>query len=173
MYGDRLSRRTLLRRTTAVGATAAAAWMTGPAGLFDPDAAVASPLWSPARTTVALNLRAVPGTGYQVIAVMPKRSQVTALTQEPQNGFVRVRYGSLEGWAYAGYLAVGGGDQAPATATTTVNLNLRSGPGTGYQVVLVMPTGSTATITGASANGFAPVAYQGTYGWAYEAYLRR
>ena len=172
-FGSQLSRRTLLRRTTAVGATAAAAWMLAPAGLWKPGAAGASPLWSPATTTVDLNLRAGPGTGHKVIAVMPKGSQVSALTEEPQNGFVRVRYGSREGWASTAYLAVGGGDDGPASATTTVALNLRAGPGTTHEVVLVMPAGSTVTLTGESTNGFAAVAYQGTYGWAYETYLRR
>jgi D-alanyl-D-alanine carboxypeptidase len=147
--------------------------MLAPAGLWKPGAAGASPLWSPATTTADLSLRAGPGTGYEVISVMPKGSQVSALTEEPQNGFVRVRYGGREGWAAAAYLATGGGDDAPASATTTVALNLRAGPGTTHKVVLVMPAGSAVTLTGESTNGFAAVAYKGTYGWAYEAYLRR
>ena len=172
-FGSQLSRRTLLRRTTAIGAGAATVWMLAPAGLWKPGAAGASPLWSPATTTADLNLRAGPGTTYEVLTVMPAGSQVSALTEEPQNGFVRVRYGGREGWASATYLASGGGDDVPGTATTTVDLNLRAGPGTTYEVVLVMPAGSTVTLTGESTNGFAAVAYKGTYGWAYEAYLRR
>ncbi len=171
--GSRLSRRSLLRRTTAVGATAATVWMLAPAGLWKPGTAGASPLWSPATTTVDLNLRAGPDTNYEVLTVMPAGSRVEALTEEPQNGFVRVRYGNREGWASAAYLAVGGGDDDPASATTTVDLNLRAGPGTNYKVVLVMPAGSTVTLAGEGANGFAGVAYKGTYGWASEAYLRR
>ena len=58
-------------------------------------------------------------------------------------------------------------------ATTTVALSLRSGAGTGHPVVLVMPAGSTVTITDESSSGFAPIAYQGTYVWASEAYLAR
>ena len=155
-------------------ATAACAVLLVGLTAWAPHAAGASPLWSPATTTVDLNLRAGPGTGYKVIAVMPKGSQVQALTEEPQNGFVRTRYGDLEGWASAAYLAVGGAtDPEPATATVAVDLNLRDGPGLGYPVRLVMPAGSTVTVTGASENGWAPIAYQGTYGWAYEAYLRR
>ena len=145
-----------------------------------PAPAGASPLASPATTTVDLNLRAGPGTSYEVLAVMPARSRVSALLEASQNGHVQVLYGEQAGWAAAAYLAVGNGGDDPTgcdtvagSATTTADLNLRSGPGTDHPVVLVMPAGSTVTVTGASTNGFAPVAYQGTYGWASEFYLIR
>ncbi len=156
-------------------ATAAFAALLLALNVLAPADASASPLWSPATTTVDLNLRAGPGTGYEILTVMPAGSQVSALTEEPQDGFVRTRYGGLEGWASAAYLAVGDGtnDPEPAMATTTVDLSLRAGPGPGYPVVLVIPAGSRVTVTGASENGFAPVAYWGTSGWVSETYLRR
>ena len=145
-----------------------------------PAPAGASPLASPATTTVDLNLRAGPGTDYEVLVVMPAGSRVSALLEESQNGYVQVLYGERAGWAAAAYLAVGnggddpaGGDPAPSTASTTADLNLRSGPGTNHPVVLVMPAGSRVTVTGESTDGFAPVAFQGTYGWAPETYLAR
>ncbi len=145
-----------------------------------PAPAAASPLASPATTTIDLNLRAGPGTDYEVLAGMPAGSRVSALLEESENGYVQVLYGEQAGWAAAAYLAVGnggddpsGGDSGPGTATVTTDLNLRSGPGIGHPIVLVMPAGSTVTITGESTDGFAPVAFQGTYGWASETYLAR
>jgi uncharacterized protein YraI len=60
----------------------------------------------------------------------------------------------------------GGGD-----ATTTSDLNLRSGPSTADDVLRVMPPGAAVTIDGEPENGFYPVTYQGTSGWAYGGYL--
>ena len=144
----------------------------------DPTRVGASPLWSPATTTADLNLRSGPGTGYEVLAVMPAGTRVDALLDEAQGDYVRVRYGELEGWATAAYLAIGnGGDDpnagTPGSATVTADLNLREGPGTGYRVVLVIPAGSVVTVTGEGENGFVPVAYQGIYGWVSEYYLIR
>ena len=142
----------------------------GPAG--------ASPIWSPATTTADLNLRSGPGTGHEVLAVIPVGTRVDAMLDEAQGDYARVQYGELEGWAAAAYLAVGnGGDDPtagpPSTATVTADLNLREGPGTGYRGVLVIPAGSAVTVTGEGENGYAPVAYQGTYGWVSEYYLVR
>ncbi len=145
-----------------------------------PAPAAASPLASPATTTVDLNLRAGPGPGYEALAAMPAGSRVSALLEETQNGYVQVLYGEQAGWAAAAYLAIGsggddptGGDTAPGSATVTSDLNLRSRSGTDHSIVLVMPAGSTVTVTGESTNGFTPVAYQGTYGWASETHLAR
>jgi hypothetical protein len=60
---------------------------------------------------------------------------------------------------------------AAAQATTTADLNLRAGPGTGYAVLDVMPAGSAVAVTGDPTNGFYPVAYDGTDGYASGAYL--
>ena len=169
-----MRRRQFLAR---LGTTAAGAALLASAGGWKPSAVGASPVWTPATTTDDLNLRAGPGTNHQVLTVMPAGSRVEALPEAAQNGFFPVRYGGYEGWASATYLAVGsgpgdpGGDPGGRTARVTPALNLRAGAGTNYGVVLVMPAGSAVTITGASVNGFAPVAYNGIYGWAYEAYL--
>ena len=67
---------------------------------------------------------------------------------------------------------------APTTATaavyaaaTTADLNLRAGPSTFDAVLLVMPAGSSLTVTGDGTNGFLPVSYQGRSGWAAAQYL--
>ncbi len=76
-------------------------------------------------------------------------------------------------------LALGGlvGPVAPprvalaAGATTIDAVNLRSGPGTDYPVLAVMWPGSAVSIDGAPQNGFYPVTYAGTSGWASGLYL--
>ena len=140
---------------------------------WTPTVAGASPLWSPATTTVDLNLRAGPGTGYEVLAVMPAGTEVSALTEEPQNGFVRVRYGDREGWASTAYLAVGGEPLRGPTATVREDLNLRAGPGFDYDVLTVMPAGAVVTVHDMAGDGFVRVTYEGIAGWAYAAYLAK
>jgi uncharacterized protein YraI len=130
--------------------------------------------------TDALNLRAGPGTGEAVLAVMPYGSWVT-LTGDWANGFVSVDYGGTAGWAYEAYLSTGtsGGDPSPApepgptgSATVATNaLNLRAGPSTNHAVLTVMPYGAGVTLNGARTSGFVSATFQGTAGWAYETYL--
>ena len=57
------------------------------------------------------------------------------------------------------------------TATTTTGLNLRTGPGTGNSVLLVIPADTQVTITGPERNGWYPVTYGKTPGWASSKYL--
>ena len=60
---------------------------------------------------------------------------------------------------------------AASPAIVREELNLRSGPGTGYSVVTIMPAGAAVTVTGESSEGFYPVTYNGSAGWAYGEYL--
>jgi uncharacterized protein YraI len=60
----------------------------------------------------------------------------------------------------------------PGTYRTTTALNLRSGAGLNHPVLLVMPAGATAVdYDGQIVSGFRSVDYNGTVGWAYDAYL--
>ena len=162
--------RSLLARLLATAAFAAPLLVLN---ILAPAAAGASPLWSPATTTADLNLRAGPGTSYEILAVMPAGTEVSALTEEPQNGFVRVRYGDREGRASTAYLVVGGEPIRGATATVTEDLNLRAGPGFDYDVLSVMPTGAVVTVHDMAGDGFVRVTYEGIAGWAYGAYLAK
>jgi len=138
-----------------------------------------------AHTTANLNLRSGPGTGYGVVLVMPYGSSFK-ITGSYRNGFYPGRFNGTKGWASADFLTTGGvssgsgsgsgsgtgsSPSATGSATVTTNLNLRSGPSTGDGVIAVMPAGASLTLTGQAANGFVSVSYQGTNGWAYEAYL--
>ncbi|MGH2558627.1 MAG: SH3 domain-containing protein [Thermomicrobiales bacterium] len=123
-------------------------------------------------TTVAedLNLRAGPGTGEDVLDVMPAGAEVI-LTGESSRGFVSVSYDGQEGWAAAAYLTSGGGALPSAVRTVAEDLNLRTGPSTGDRVIRVMPTGDRVVLTGQQENGFVSVLHDGREGWAYAEYL--
>lgn len=128
----------------------------------------------------ALNLRAGPSTSDRVLTVMPMGATVS-LTGESANGFLKVRYDGMSGWAYGDYIGTSGSagsspDQDPGSgnagsATTTSALNLRSGPSLNSSVLLVMPSGASVTLTGESSGGFLGVTYRGTSGWASATYL--
>ena len=148
-----------------------------------PPIAVAA-IGEPATATTDLNLRAGPSVDAAVLLVMPAGSVVT-LAGDPSNGYVPVSYNGLAGWAATAYLSSAGapppGSSPPppapgpspgaGTATVVDSLNLRSGPSLADAVLLVMPPGSQVTVTGAAVNGFLPVTFNGTAGWAATAYL--
>ncbi len=120
-------------------------------------------------TTASVNLRTGPGTSYSVILVIPRGATVNT-TGAVQNGFSRLTYGGSTGWVSSQYLS---GSSQPTTATVFDGaLNLRAGPGTTYTVLALMPDGATVTITGALTNGFYPVTYNGTAGYASAEFLR-
>jgi uncharacterized protein YraI len=68
-----------------------------------------------AVTTSALNLRDGPGTGFEVLAVMPFGAAVET-NGAPEGGFYPVSYGTLVGWASADFLDFDGGVVAPRIA---------------------------------------------------------
>jgi uncharacterized protein YraI len=122
-------------------------------------------------TTSNVNFRTGPGTDYSVMWVVSKGTTVDA-TNQAFNGFRLVTIGGTNGWIYDAYLvnanSQGGASQ---TLTTTSNLNLRQQPSTGAKILLVIPKGAQVTAYDDSQNGFRWVSYNGTSGWAYEAYL--
>jgi uncharacterized protein YraI len=127
----------------------------------------------------SLNLRSGPGTSYGVLLVMPNQAQV-GVTGSPQNGFTPVRYNGVDGWAYSTFLSstAPGSNPAPSpggqiieTRYATTSLNLRSGAGLGFAVLTVIPSGGQVGITGSQQNGFFPVRFNGTDGWASATYL--
>ena len=125
----------------------------------------------PAVTTADLNLRAGPGTDHAVLAVMPNGATITVWYGEQVNGFLRTRYGSLEGWAYQDYIRGTLGQPPANRVVVTVDINLRAAPSLDAPIILVMPAGSTADGAAEVVNGFRHVTYNGIVGWAFNAYL--
>jgi uncharacterized protein YraI len=63
------------------------------------------------------------------------------------------------------------GTLAASTATVSDDVNLRSGPGLGYRILTIMPAGATVSVTGSASEGWYPVRYADTDGWAYAEYI--
>jgi uncharacterized protein YraI len=130
-----------------------------------------------ATTTVALNLRSGPGTGYAVLRVAPQGASVAVNAGPVNTSWYKVTYSGTTGYMHGQYLtqsAPSPGGGTSGNATTTVALNLRSGPGTGYAVLRVIPAGATVSILGGPTNGvWYKVSYAGSTGYAHGDYLRR
>jgi uncharacterized protein YraI len=124
-----------------------------------------------ARALAAINLRSGPGWQYRIIQTIPAGASIK-VTGSYNKGFYPVRYKGTKGWVDASYVSTYGGKISPlGPVKTTESLNLRSGPGTGYSVKRIMPAGASLKITGSYNNGYYPVRYQGTKGWAAAGYL--
>lgn len=145
------------------------------------------------RTTTRLNIRTGPGTGYSVVTTLVTGATVEIMGNA-QSGFYPIRYGQTKGWMSADYLTATGagtpgppseaplpnpsapgsvpvGDTVVGTMTVAVGLNLRQGPGTNYNVIVVMPGGATVSIMGSPQNGFYPIMFHGSKGWASASHL--
>jgi uncharacterized protein YraI len=57
--------------------------------------------------------------------------------------------------------------RAADTAMVVYDLNLRTGPSTDFDVIAVMPAGSTVALTGEEVDGFYGVVFDDTPGWAF------
>ncbi len=122
-----------------------------------------------ATTTANVNLRSGPGTSFGVLLVIPNGATVNT-TGSVQNGFTQLTYNGTTGWSASQYISITGGTTSALVADGP--LNLRSGPGTSFSVLAVMPTGASLTITGALTNGFYPVRYNGTAGYAAAEFIQ-
>lgn len=147
-----------------------------------------------AVTTDALNMRSGPSTSNGIITTMPRGATVE-LMGSAQDGWYPVRYAGNKGWASSGWLSIGAsapaptqpaptpaptqpstgapaiGDTVTGTMYVTVGLNLRSGPSTSNSVITVMPGGATVSVMGQPVNGWYPLSFHGTKGWASGDYL--
>ncbi|HEV2089157.1 MAG TPA: SH3 domain-containing protein, partial [Cryptosporangiaceae bacterium] len=144
-----------------------------------------------ATVTANLNLRRGPSTDHAVITVLRQGSTVE-VRGAAQGEYYPVSQNGTSGWAHGGWLSIGAatpdpepesapgddggvpvGDSVTGTAVATANLNLRSGPSpVSYGVIRVIPQGATVEIRGALNNGYYPVVYDGTEGWAASGWLQ-
>lgn len=139
-------------------------------------AAPAAPSSATMAATANLNMRTGPGTGYQIIRVIPKGAQVS--TSASENGWFKVTYQGSTGWASGAYLvSLQAQVQAPAPSAsetyikTTANLNMRTGAGTGYSIVTTIPSG-TKLESLATSGGWHKVSYNGRTGWVSGSYVQ-
>src|SRR5215207_1739827 len=129
-------------------------------------------------TSSALNLRSQPSLSGSVLLVIPAGAQV-GYQDEDQNGFTKVAYSGIIGWAKSEYLSPagsggsgGGGWQGNPNnaayrgqAITASAVNMRNGGGMNYGVKLVIPGGTAVQVFDDYANYFWLVNYNGEYGW--------
>jgi uncharacterized protein YraI len=129
------------------------------------------PVVGAAITTSSVNLRSGPSTGHKVLRVLARGTRVE-ITDNLGNGFRSVIHDGLAGWVYDEYLdGRGNGPRPGAYLMATSRLNLRAEPSLQARVLDVIPEGGIVTASDQGANGFAYVAYNGTWGWASTNYL--
>lgn len=131
-------------------------------------------------TTDSLNVRSGPSTSNGVITTIPSGTTVE-LMGDPQGAWYPIRYAGNKGWSHGDWLSNGGSAPAPTQPPATGNpigdtvvgtmyvssgLNLRQGPSTDNAVLTVMPGGATVSVMGEPVNGWYPLMYGSTKGWA-------
>ena len=138
-----------------------------------------------------LNLRAQPSLSAGVIMTLPQGTTLT-VTGSATGGMLPVALGGMTGYVASEYVYVTDEiGKAPentptpaptetpgpemvetrATVTAVGGLKLRKEPHTGAATILTMPLGSSVTVTGEAVDGFLPVRYGETTGYAAAEYL--
>jgi uncharacterized protein YraI len=121
-----------------------------------------------------VRLRDAPSYSGGIIDLFPEGTVVDVLDgpagADDGSLWYRVAVGGEHGYMVSDYLASAVGASSGDTSVLE-ELNLRAGPSTDDAVLAVMPGGSMVTITGDPENGFYPVDYAGTAGWAFGDYL--
>lgn len=121
----------ILRAVLAVAIIATASWYLLPhMGELTTDEDVSLP--ATLMTTDNVNLRAGPGTSYDVLSVIPMGTEVSANTQ-PEAGFLQVSVEGARGWMSAAYLespsrVVAQSQTVAATAPESESIEARSEP---------------------------------------------
>ena len=138
-----------------------------------------------------LNLRMAASLSSGVIMTLPQGAMLTVMG-DMMGGMLPVRLGSIDGYVAAEYVYVVEQDllvettpeptptpvptQQPvigtAMVTATSGLKLRSGPDTASASLTTMPYGASVSILGSVQNGFYPVRYGQTQGYASASYLQ-
>lgn len=121
-------------------------------------------------TTANLNMRTGPGTGYAILLVIPKGSEVSVISTA--DGWSKIIYNGKSGYVSSAYLTAAGA-VSPAGSyvyTTISSLNLRSGPGTGYSIISVIPQETALSVLGKT-SGWYKVSYGGKTGYVSGSYI--
>jgi len=165
--GRTLDRRETLRLMLGAGAVAVA----GGASLVRGGGVAARSGDGQLRTTTALNLRAKPSLNAKVRLVMPQGATVNNRYAE-KNGFMKVEYQGLIGWAYGAYLeAAAAAPPIIGEAVTTTDVNFRTGPSMSNSVIRVLTKGTVIQISDRRQDGYRYAIHNGQGGWIYDQYL--
>lgn len=159
---------------------------------YNPDNGIAE-FNGAAKTTVDLNVRSGPSTGYDKIGVLPEGTKVNVIGKF-KNGWYKIEYNGNGGSAYVSgdYLDFDDANETTtetttvtttkpdtgvvpmnATGRTTANLNVRTGPSTGYDKIGVAPNGTKLAVTGkVSGSVWYQVSFNNRTGYVSGDYLR-
>ncbi len=134
-----------------------------------------APYRGQATTSSAVNMRNGGGMNYAVKLVVPAGA-VVEVYDDYGNYFWLVNYNGEYGWVHDDFLIMdgGGGADMPAyvaMGTTTTTVNLRAGKGTGYQVLAVVPAGSSIELYEGPAGSWGRVRYNGQFGYIHSDYI--
>lgn len=119
-----------------------------------------------------LNIRAGANLNTQVVGQIPS-GQLALLLERPQNGWARLRYNAIEGYASANYLCTCVSNQTAKTGTVNTNgsnLNLRAAPSVTAAIIGRIPDGSTVRILN-SAGAWYQVTYMGATGYVLSDFI--
>lgn len=127
------------------------------------------------KATSALNLRSKPRSTASIKLVIPANGVVVDLGVS-SNGYRKVSYNGVRGYASESYLAPqngGSGDPIDVigSAITTTSVNLRYGDTGNSTILAVLPKGTKVQIGALVSNGYRQVLYNGTMGFIFDDYL--
>ena len=119
----------------------------------------------------SITLRATPSVYADELAQIPL-GQAVGFIDDIGNGFYKINYDGLVGFALAEYLS----PQKSARTGTVVNcresITLRETPSTGGYELMQIPLGARVRFLGGETNEFYQVEYRGVTGYVLKAYLR-
>jgi uncharacterized protein YraI len=132
--------------------------------------------------TDVLNLRSGPGTWADVVDKMWWGEPVEVIGGPTEDGWYEVLYYGEYGWAYGGYLSIGGWASEGTSAgganyygltawVATDRLRVRAWGSTEAQIYDRVYQGESVLITGSESNGFVPISYDRGEGWVALDYL--
>ena len=113
-------------------------------------------------SSIGVNIRSGPSTGYGVIGTLGNGGTITITGNS--NDWWKVSYNGQTGYAKAEYFTVG------VKVTPSIGLNLRSSASTSASIICGMPCGAQCTAIDCT-NGWYKVQYNGATGWASSDYL--
>lgn len=123
-------------------------------------------------TTDGLRCRVAPDPDAATLMVLAEGTKVLVFA-EPENGYLGIDCGGVQGYGDVAYLWSGGAvdaDIPSANLTLTVSgtgngLNCRTGAGLNYPVITVLSDGTTLTTRGSASNGWVGVTCGGQQGY--------
>ena len=147
-----------------------------------PSTPPATPVNKKGMATENLNLRHQADLSGKILTTIPKGKTIEILSEKDANGWYKVSYDGITGYAISNYIKEITDDsnsstspqpnQTPIEGKTTENLNLRNQASTLGKILLTIPKGKTAEILeDKDANGWYKVNYAGNIGYVIGSYF--